>query len=49
MAKNTYTATVKLTNGNRERVSVQADNDGNAKAMLEAQYGRGNVSNVQRA
>lgn len=45
----TYHATVKLPNGSRQKVFVQADNDTNARLMLEAQYGKGNVANVGRA
>jgi hypothetical protein len=49
MSKYSYKATVKLPNGNYEKVTVQADTEGNAKSMLEAQYGKGKVSNIQRA
>lgn len=49
MAEYTYVATIKLAPSKFQKVSVQADTSDKAKAMLEAQYGRGNVSNVQRA
>jgi hypothetical protein len=49
MANYSFSATVKLPNGNHQKVTVQADTGSNAKAMLESQYGRGNVTNVQKA
>ncbi len=49
MSAYTYKASVKLPNGSHQKVQVQADTSGNAKSMLEAQYGRGAVSNVMRA
>jgi len=47
MSTNTYEARVKLPNGSYQKVSVQADSSHNAKSMLEAQYGKGNVSSPQ--
>jgi hypothetical protein len=49
MANYTYTASVKLPNGSHQKIKVLAETSGNAKAMLETQYGKGNVSNVQKA
>lgn len=49
MTTPTYTANIKLPNGSVQKVRVQADNSDKARLMLEAQYGKGNVSNVQRA
>jgi hypothetical protein len=43
MAVTTYKARIRLSNGTHQEVRVQADSPGNAKAMLEAQYGKGNV------
>ena len=43
MAMKTYEATVRLANGNSQKVTVQADSHVNAKAMIEAQYGKGSV------
>jgi hypothetical protein len=43
MPTKTYKARVKLSNGNTQIVEVRADNGVNAKAMLEAQYGKGSV------
>ena len=37
----TYIADVRLPNGSVQRVTVTADRSDNARAMLEAQYGRG--------
>ncbi len=37
----TYIADVRLSNGTVTRVSVQADRSDIARAMLEAQYGKG--------
>ena len=48
MTTHTYTAEVKLSNGSNQKVSVEAETSGNAKAMLEAQYGKGKVYNLQR-
>jgi hypothetical protein len=49
MATKTYKARVKLANGNTQIVEVQADNGLNAKAMLEAQYGKGSVLSYSEA
>ena len=46
MAKQTYKARVRLPNGVTQEVSVQADTHSNAKAMLEAQYGKQNILTV---
>jgi hypothetical protein len=43
MSATTWKATIRLPNGNQQEVRVQADGQINAKLMLEAQYGRGNV------
>jgi hypothetical protein len=43
----TYKATI-TTNGRKIPTTVQAENQSRAIALLEAQYGRGNVSFVQR-
>lgn len=48
MVTHTYSANIKLSNGSPQKVTIEADNDGNARRMLEMQYGKGNVSNVQR-
>jgi len=37
----TYEADVRLSNGSVQRVRIQADRSDNARAMLEAQYGKG--------
>jgi hypothetical protein len=44
----TYAASIRFPNGSIQKVTVQADNSDKARAMLETQYGKGNVSNVQR-
>lgn len=44
MATAIYEVTVKLPNGNKEKVRIEASSHGNAKA--EAQYGEGSVMNV---
>lgn len=44
----TYTATVRLSNGSTQNVTVQADTSNKAQLMLEAQYGKGNVWGVFR-
>jgi len=46
MAKQTYKARVRLPNGQSQEVTVQADSQSNAKAMLEAQYGKQNILTV---
>ena len=43
MMQSTYEATVWLPTGYHEKVTVQATTGSNAKAMLEAQYGKGSV------
>jgi hypothetical protein len=43
MAGVTWYVIVKLSNGNRQRVSVLADNQTNARLMIEAQYGTGSI------
>lgn len=45
----TFTAEVMLPNRQRQKISVQADNRQNAKAMIESQYGKGSiVSSIQQ-
>lgn len=39
----TFTAKIRLPNGALQDVTVQADTIFNAKAMLEAQYGKGSI------
>jgi hypothetical protein len=39
----TYEARVKLPNGSSQKVQVQADSVSNARAMIEAQYGKQNL------
>ncbi len=34
---------IRLANGNRQTVTVEADSSSNAKEMLEAQFGKANV------
>jgi len=46
MAAATYEVTVKLPNGNNEKIQIEASSHGNAKTMPEAQYGKGTVMNV---
>jgi hypothetical protein len=41
LSMKTYIADVRLSNGTVTRVSVQADRSDIARAMLEAQYGKG--------
>jgi hypothetical protein len=43
MAVTTYRARIRLSNGTHQEVRVQADSPNNAKAMLEAQYGKGSI------
>lgn len=43
MSATMWKATIRLPNGNQQEVQVQADSQINAKLMLEAQYGKGNV------
>lgn len=35
----TWWAIIKFSNGNNQRVEVRADNQSNARAMIEAQFG----------
>ena len=44
MAIKTFKARVRLSNGSSQEVTVQADDYFKAKAMLEAQYGKGSIS-----
>jgi hypothetical protein len=46
MATATYEVTVKLPNGNNEKIRLEASSHGNAKTLAEAQYGKGTVMNV---
>jgi hypothetical protein len=39
----TWYATIRLPNGNQQRVTVQADSQINARQMIEAQYGKGSI------
>jgi hypothetical protein len=39
----TWYATIRLANGNQQRVTVFADNYFNARMMIEAQFGRGSI------
>jgi hypothetical protein len=43
MAALTWYAIIRLANGNQQRVTVPADNQINARLMIEAQYGRGSI------
>ena len=43
MAAVTWYATIRLANGNQQRITVPADNYFNARMMIEAQYGRGSI------
>lgn len=38
-----YKADVKLPNGSTQQIVIDANSPANAKAMLEAQYGKGSV------
>ena len=49
MPQSTYVGKVRLPNGSSEKVTIQAESSANAKAMLEAQYGRGSVVVVTKA
>jgi len=44
----TYIARVRPPNGSIQKIEVKADHAGNARAMLEAQYGKENVIYVGR-
>lgn len=41
-----FRADIKLGSGNYQRVFIDADNSERARELLEAQYGKGNVSAV---
>jgi hypothetical protein len=43
MAAVTWYATIRLANGNQQRVTVLADNYFNARLMIEAQFGSGSI------
>ena len=43
MAAITWNAVVRVSNGFHQEVRIQADSQSNAKAMLEAQYGRDSI------
>jgi hypothetical protein len=43
MAAVTWYATIRLANGNQQRVEVRADNYFNARLMIEAQFGSGSI------
>ncbi|WP_157033794.1 hypothetical protein [Belnapia moabensis] len=43
-----FEAVVRLPNGSTQRVTIQADYSGRARAMLEAQYCRGRVLRLHR-
>lgn len=43
MAAVTWYAIIRLANGNQQRVEVHADNQFNARMMIEAQFGRGSI------
>ena len=43
MAAVTWYATIRLANGNQQRVTVLADSYFNARLMIEAQFGAGTI------
>jgi hypothetical protein len=43
MSATAWRAIVRLANGNQQEVRVMADNQFNARQMIEAQYGRGSI------
>jgi hypothetical protein len=43
MAGVTWYAIIRLANGNQQRVEVRADNQSNARLMIQAQFGRGSI------
>ena len=43
-----FIARVRLPNGSVQKIEVKADHAGNARAMVEAQYGKQNVIYVGR-
>jgi hypothetical protein len=44
----TFIARVRLPNGSVQKIEVKADHVGNARAMVEVQYGKENVIYVGR-
>ena len=48
MAQNTYEATIKLQNGDLEKVAIGATSWNHARQLLEAQYGVGRVMNLHQ-
>jgi hypothetical protein len=48
MAINTYEATIKLGSSGLQKVTVQADNWNHAKLLLDRQFGKENVINVNQ-
>jgi hypothetical protein len=43
-----FVAVVRLPNGLTQRMTIQADDSGKARQVLEAQYGRGSVLTLDR-
>ena len=43
MASITWKAVLKLSNGFHQEIHIQADSQSNAKAILEAQFGKGRI------
>ena len=43
MAAITWKAVVRLSNGFQQEIRILADSQSNARAMLEAQYGKGSI------
>jgi hypothetical protein len=43
MAAVTWYAIIRLANRNQQKVTVRADNQINARLMIEAQYGKGSI------
>ena len=43
-----FVAVVRLPNGLTQRVTINADDSGKTRAMLEAQYGRSSVLTLDR-
>ena len=48
VAQNTYEATIKLQNGDLEKVAIGATSWNHARQLLEAQYGVGRVMNLHQ-
>ena len=44
MATNTYEFTIRLSNGSTQKIQIQANTPGNARLMVEAQYGKGSIA-----